>query len=53
VSATIAESTPELVRGPHNVTLNTVKTHAKSIYRKLDVDGRDEAVNRARELKVL
>jgi LuxR family maltose regulon positive regulatory protein len=35
------------------VTLNTVKTHAKSIYRKLDVDGRDEAVNRARELKVL
>jgi LuxR family maltose regulon positive regulatory protein len=31
------------------VSLNTVKTHARSIYRKLGVDTRDEAVTRARE----
>jgi LuxR family maltose regulon positive regulatory protein len=35
------------------VSLNTVKTHTKSIYRKLGVDGRDDAVERARELGVL
>jgi LuxR family transcriptional regulator, maltose regulon positive regulatory protein len=35
------------------VSLNTVKTHARSIYRKLNVDTRDEAVARARELDVL
>lgn len=35
------------------VSLNTVKTHAKSIYRKLGVSGRDEAVKRARELGLL
>lgn len=35
------------------VSLNTVKTHTKSIYRKLDADGRDEAVRRARSLDVL
>jgi LuxR family transcriptional regulator, maltose regulon positive regulatory protein len=35
------------------VSLNTVKTHARSIYRKLNVDTRDQAVARARELGVL
>jgi LuxR family maltose regulon positive regulatory protein len=35
------------------VSLNTVKTHTKSIYRKLGVDARDDAVERARELGVL
>jgi LuxR family transcriptional regulator, maltose regulon positive regulatory protein len=35
------------------VSLNTVKTHTKSIYRKLGVDARDDAVDRARELGVL
>jgi LuxR family maltose regulon positive regulatory protein len=35
------------------VSLNTVKTHTKSIYRKLGVDARDDAVERARKLGVL
>jgi LuxR family maltose regulon positive regulatory protein len=35
------------------VSVNTVKTHVKSIYRKLDVTGRREAIRRARELRLL
>jgi LuxR family maltose regulon positive regulatory protein len=35
------------------VSLNTVKSHLKTIYRKLDVDRRDEAVRRARQLGLL
>jgi LuxR family maltose regulon positive regulatory protein len=35
------------------VSLNTVKSHARSIYRKLNVDTRDEAVARARRLGLL
>jgi LuxR family maltose regulon positive regulatory protein len=35
------------------VSVNTVKTHLKSIYRKLDVADRREAVNRARSLELL
>jgi LuxR family transcriptional regulator, maltose regulon positive regulatory protein len=35
------------------VSLNTVKSHARSIYRKLNVDTRDEAVARARSLGLL
>jgi LuxR family maltose regulon positive regulatory protein len=35
------------------VSLNTVKSHVRSIYRKLDVDTRDDAVARARELGLL
>jgi len=35
------------------ISCNTVKTHLRSIYRKLDVDRRNEAVRRARELKLL
>jgi LuxR family maltose regulon positive regulatory protein len=35
------------------VSLNTVKTHAKSIFRKLDAANRSEAVDRARELGLL
>jgi len=35
------------------VSLNTVKTHTKSIYRKLGVEARGEAVDRARQLGVL
>lgn len=35
------------------VSINTVKTHVKSIYRKLNVTSRDEAREVARELKLL
>jgi LuxR family maltose regulon positive regulatory protein len=35
------------------VSLNTVKSHSKSIFRKLGVSGRPEAVARARELGLL
>ena len=35
------------------VAANTVKTHVKSIYRKLDVGSRREAVARARTLRLI
>jgi LuxR family maltose regulon positive regulatory protein len=35
------------------VSHNTVKTHSRSVYRKLAASNREEAVNRARELNVL
>jgi LuxR family maltose regulon positive regulatory protein len=35
------------------VSLNTVKTHIKNVYRKLGVNGRREAVARARQLNLL
>jgi LuxR family transcriptional regulator, maltose regulon positive regulatory protein len=35
------------------ISINTVKTHARGIYRKLNVDARDAAVARARELELL
>jgi LuxR family transcriptional regulator, maltose regulon positive regulatory protein len=35
------------------VSINTVKSHAKSIFRKLDVSDRSEAVERARDLNLL
>ena len=35
------------------VSLNTVKTHLKHIYRKLDVPGRREAVGSAEHLRLL
>jgi LuxR family maltose regulon positive regulatory protein len=35
------------------VSNNTVKTHVKSIYRKLNVKSRDEAREVARELKLV
>jgi LuxR family maltose regulon positive regulatory protein len=35
------------------VSVNTVKTHVKSIYRKLDVTRRQDAVHRARQLHLL
>jgi LuxR family transcriptional regulator, maltose regulon positive regulatory protein len=41
------------IAGELFVSVNTVKTHLKAIYRKLDVPGRREAVNRARELGLM
>lgn len=35
------------------VSLNTVKSHLKTIYRKLEVDRRDDAVRRARQLGLI
>ena len=35
------------------VSLNTVKTHQRALYRKLAVEDRNAAVNRARELGLL
>jgi LuxR family maltose regulon positive regulatory protein len=35
------------------LSVNTVKTHLRSIYRKLVVSRRGEAVRRARELRLL
>jgi LuxR family maltose regulon positive regulatory protein len=45
-------SYPEIA-GELFVSVNTVKTHVKSIYRKLDVTGRREAVARARGLRLI
>lgn len=33
-----------------HVSMNTMKTHLRNIYRKLEVDGREKAVEKAREL---
>jgi len=33
-----------------HVSMNTMKTHVRNIYRKLEVDGRDKAVEKAKEL---
>lgn len=35
------------------ISRNTVKSHAKSIYRKLGVSGRSDAVERAEQLALL
>jgi LuxR family transcriptional regulator, maltose regulon positive regulatory protein len=43
----------EDVAEAHVVSVNTIKTHLKAIYRKLGVNSRREAVDRARELGLL
>jgi LuxR family maltose regulon positive regulatory protein len=42
--------TTEEIAADLYVSVNTVKTHLKSAYRKLAVNRRGDAVNRAREL---
>jgi LuxR family transcriptional regulator, maltose regulon positive regulatory protein len=41
------------IAAAHVVSLNTVKSHLKSVYRKLGVASRRAAVDRARELGLL
>jgi len=41
------------IAGKLFVSLNTVKTHAKNIYLKLDVDSRTKAVVKAKELGLI
>jgi LuxR family maltose regulon positive regulatory protein len=41
------------IAGELFVSVNTVKTHIKTIYRKLDVTSRRDAVVRARELRLI
>jgi LuxR family maltose regulon positive regulatory protein len=41
------------IAGELFVSVNTVKTHVKHVYRKLDVNDRRSAVERARELQLL
>jgi LuxR family maltose regulon positive regulatory protein len=41
------------IAGLLSVSVNTVKTHVKNIYRKLNTGHRREAVRRARELRLL
>jgi LuxR family transcriptional regulator, maltose regulon positive regulatory protein len=41
------------IAGALLISVNTVKTHLKAIYRKLDAPGRREAVQRARELALI
>jgi LuxR family maltose regulon positive regulatory protein len=41
------------IAGELFVSVNTVKTHLKAIYRKLDVPGRREAVDHARALGLM
>jgi len=36
-----------------SLSVNTIKTHARGIYRKLDVTRRREAIHKARELDLL
>jgi LuxR family maltose regulon positive regulatory protein len=45
-------SNAEIARSMH-ISVNTVKTHLKALYRKLDVDRRRDAVVRARQLELL
>jgi LuxR family maltose regulon positive regulatory protein len=45
-------SNGEIAEGMH-LSVNTVKTHLKAVYRKLGVEGRRQAVLRGRELEIL
>ncbi len=45
--------TTEEIAADLSVSVNTVKTHLKSAYRKLAVNRRNDAVHRARELGLL
>jgi LuxR family maltose regulon positive regulatory protein len=48
----VGQSNPEIARTLY-VEVNTVKTHVKSLYGKLGVHSRVQAVRRARELTLI
>ena len=41
------------IAGTLHVSQNTMKTHLKNIYRKIEVDGRESAVTKAKALFIL
>jgi LuxR family maltose regulon positive regulatory protein len=43
-------STISAIGSDLHISMNTMKTHLRNIYRKLEVDGRDSAVEKAKEL---
>jgi LuxR family transcriptional regulator, maltose regulon positive regulatory protein len=45
-------SNAEIADGLH-LSINTVKSHLKAVYRKLGVEGRRDAVLRGRELELI
>jgi LuxR family maltose regulon positive regulatory protein len=48
-----SELTQREIAAELQLSFNTIKTHTRNIYRKLDVTGRVEAIARARELGVI
>jgi ATP/maltotriose-dependent transcriptional regulator MalT len=48
-----SELTQREIAGELHLSLNTIKTHTRNIYRKLDVAERADAVARARELSLI
>jgi DNA-binding CsgD family transcriptional regulator/tetratricopeptide (TPR) repeat protein len=47
------ERTISAIAASLHISINTMKTHLKSLYRKMEVDGRTNAVARAKELFIL
>jgi LuxR family maltose regulon positive regulatory protein len=45
--------TTEEIAGAMTVSTNTVRTHVRNILRKLGVSRRNQAIRRARELRIL
>ena len=51
LEARSTRSSPEIAARLY-ISLNTIKTHLRTVYRKLDVGGRAEAARRAQELGI-